>query len=131
MDLTGDSCLANPSLQHGCFTVDDDGDWIKVVHNKKRPIKLEDDEQKTATSGQETKATDEKWYPPNHTKNNNMYELLSDFEVDDCEEEESDEKPAAIKTTNNKNKKIKTENTSSDNDEKIDFMAACDEARMH
>ena len=37
----------------------------------------------------------------------------------------------AVKTTNNKNKRIKTEDTSSDNDEKIDFMAACDEARMH
>ena len=107
MNPTDDSGLATPSLQHGCSTVDDDGDWIKVVYNIIKPIKLEDDKQKTATSGQETKATDDMGYPPNHTKNKNMYELLSDFEVDDCEEEEPDEKLVAVKTTNNKNKRIK------------------------
>ena len=59
-----------------------------------------------------------------------MSEVLSDFEDNDCKEEEPDEKPAAVKTTNNKNKNIKTKNTTSDNDEKINFMTACDEARI-
>ena len=131
MDPTGDIGLATPSLEHGCSTVDDEGGWIKVENNKRRLIKQEDEELDVASPDDQVKTTSDMGYPPKHNMTNS-FEVLSDFETNDADEEheEQDKKPAAVEQAEKPKKKLKTSSTKLKEDEHADFMDACDKARM-
>ena len=94
MDPTGDIGLATLSLEHGFYTVDDEGGWIKVENNKRRLIKQEGAELDVASPDDQVKPTSYMGYSPKHNMTNS-FEVLSDFETNDADEEQ-DKKPAAV-----------------------------------